>query len=605
MVGNTPPPSKIEPNSPFYLGSQDRPGDFITPTRLKGDNYDDWAADIRMALEARRKFEFLDGTIIGPTPPCTQSDWNTINAMLVSWITNTIDPEVKSTLTKYRELKKLWDHLQQRFALVNGPRIHHLKSSIARCEHTKSMSVSTYYGQLNALWEELYRHEPLIVCSCCSHCNAGELHARRQEMARLHEFLMGLYSEYYTQLRANILSQDPLTSIDRAYQLAVQDERVRLAKVVLEDKPSEAVGFALNANNGAGRGRGKGNDRQVCSKCQRSGHDASSCWGLPVCTHCKKRGHDVSGCYEIHGYPEGWFDRPKSDGAGRSRVSTQGRGRGSVRANAASSSNVGGSTTGSNTSESSSSNQIFTPDQWKAIAGFFGNTKVPDNRLNGKFNSTRWIIDTCATHYVTGDETWLFDVTDIIHCPVGLPNGGTVLAKKEGSIRLSASITLNHDQTGMLIGTGIRQDGLYYFGEVDSMQHVTANGANSSMELWHKRMGHPSENVVKLLPPVVDFKGNLNKNCEVCFRAKHLRDKFPSSDNRASRIFEKLHCDLWGAYRHPSSCGARYFLTIVDDFSRVVWVYLLDDKTEVFHTFMNFIAMVDRQFFSNDKSCSE
>ncbi|XP_021740980.1 mediator of RNA polymerase II transcription subunit 15-like [Chenopodium quinoa] len=26
-----PPPPKIEPNSPYYLGPQDRPGDFITP----------------------------------------------------------------------------------------------------------------------------------------------------------------------------------------------------------------------------------------------------------------------------------------------------------------------------------------------------------------------------------------------------------------------------------------------------------------------------------------------------------------------------------------------------------------------------------------------
>lgn len=149
----TPVAGKIDVSSPFFLGPQDRPGDFITPTRLRGDNYDDWAADIRMALEARRKFVFLDGTIDEPKPPCTATDWSTINAMLVSWITNTIEPEVKRTLTKYRDAKKLWDHLNQRFALVNGPRIHQLKSAIARCEQSKSMSISTYFGTLNALWD--------------------------------------------------------------------------------------------------------------------------------------------------------------------------------------------------------------------------------------------------------------------------------------------------------------------------------------------------------------------------------------------------------------------------------------------------------------------
>ena len=47
---------------------------------------------------------------------------------------------------------------------------------------------------------------------------------------------------------------------------------------------------------------------------------------------------------------------------------------------------------------------------------------------------------------------------------------------------------------------------------------------------------------------------------------------------------------------HVSSCGARYFLTIVDDYSRAVWLYLMIDKTEVFRMFMSFVAMVDRQF---------
>ena len=116
------------------------------------------------------------------------------------------------------------------------------------------------------------------------------------------------------------------------------------------------------------------------------------------------------------------------------------------------------------------------------------------------------------------------------------------------------------------------------------------------MALWHNRMGHPSEKVVKLLPPVRNFKGSLNKPCEVCFRAKHPRDRFPLSDNKTRRFFELIHIDLWGPYRHKSSCGARYFLTIVDDFSRAVWVYLMVDKKEVFRMFMSFVAMVERQF---------
>ena len=103
---SSPSPSlKIAPNSPYYLGPQDRPDDFITPTRLTLDNCDAWAADIQTALESRRKFEFLDGTITEPYPPCTKSDWTALNAMLISWITNTIDPTLKANLSKFREAK--------------------------------------------------------------------------------------------------------------------------------------------------------------------------------------------------------------------------------------------------------------------------------------------------------------------------------------------------------------------------------------------------------------------------------------------------------------------------------------------------------------------
>lgn len=77
---------------------------------------------------------------------------------------------------------------------------------------------------------------------------------------------------------------------------------------------------------------------------------------------------------------------------------------------------------------------------------------------------------------------------------------------------------------------------------------------------------------------------------------KHCRDKFPISENKVSSIFELVHCDLWGPYRHVSSCGASYFLTVIDDFSRSVWVYLLVNKSEVFHTIKLFLAMVERQF---------
>ena len=71
--------------------------------------------------------------------------------------------------------------------------------------------------------------------------------------------------------------------------------------------------------------------------------------------------------------------------------------------------------------------------------------------------------------------------------------------------------------------------------------------------------------------------------------------------NNAKDNFNLSHCDLWGPYRTTAFCGSRYFLTIVDDHSRAVWLYLLADKTMAPLQIRNFIAMIERQFFKQVK----
>ncbi|KAF7805371.1 retrovirus-related Pol polyprotein from transposon TNT 1-94 [Senna tora] len=86
--------------SPYDLTSLDNPGLSITQVHLKGDNYDEWARDIRTALRARKKFGFVDGTIPKPEEKsCDLEDWWTINSLLVSWIRNTIEPGLRSSIS--------------------------------------------------------------------------------------------------------------------------------------------------------------------------------------------------------------------------------------------------------------------------------------------------------------------------------------------------------------------------------------------------------------------------------------------------------------------------------------------------------------------------
>ncbi|CAH9100668.1 unnamed protein product [Cuscuta europaea] len=154
----------------------------------------------------------------------------------------------------------------------------------------------------------------------------------------------------------------------------------------------------------------------------------------------------------------------------------------------------------------------------------------------------------------------------------------------------------------MPIGVGERRGGVYFFRGLDQAQAHAVESSDSG-DLWHSRLGHPSIKVMRLLgysnKTLLDSVGN--KICDACMRGKQTRDKFVVSRARAVEPFELIHCDVWGPYRVLSTCGARYFLTVVDDFSRTVWVHLMRDKGEVKNILKNFIAMTKRQFDKNVK----
>ena len=97
-----------------------------------------------------------------------------------------------------------------------------------------------------------------------------------------------------------------------------------------------------------------------------------------------------------------------------------------------------------------------------------------------------------------------------------------------------------------------------------------------------------------------------SQSCDICIRAKQSRDSFPLSINKTREVFELVHCDLWGPYWTPALCGSRYFLTILDDFSQTLWIYLLPDKTKAPTTLQNFVAFVERKFARKVKTiCSD
>ena len=47
----------------------------------------------------------------------------------------------------------------------------------------------------------------------------------------------------------------------------------------------------------------------------------------------------------------------------------------------------------------------------------------------------------------------------------------------------------------------------------------------------------------------------------------------------------KIHSDVWGPALIPTPDGAKYFVTFIEESTRMVWVPLLKHKGEVFNAF--------------------
>jgi len=83
--------------------------------------------------------------------------------------------------------------------------------------------------------------------------------------------------------------------------------------------------------------------------------------------------------------------------------------------------------------------------------------------------------------------------------------------------------------------------------------------------------------------------------CEGCIYGKMHRLPFPKTAWRAHAPLELVHADICGPTRTPSLSNKRYFLLFVDDYTRMMWIYFLDQKSEAFSFFLQFKALVERQ----------
>lgn len=110
------------------------------------------------------------------------------------------------------------------------------------------------------------------------------------------------------------------------------------------------------------------------------------------------------------------------------------------------------------------------------------------------------------------------------------------------------------------------------------------NSKDMTVQKLHVFLGHPSITTMKHMN-IIDGKFHADdlkvlENHEVCTKAKETRDPFPTLNRRFEELFKLVHVDIW----EENICHAKKFLTLVEDHSRTIWIYLLQSKDHYLFT---------------------
>ncbi|GJW63747.1 ribonuclease H-like domain-containing protein [Tanacetum coccineum] len=460
---------------------------------------------------------------------------------------------------------EVWDELQETYDKMDKSVIFNVINKIHALKQDE-LSVPEYYHKLNSLWREFDTLTLLHACTCAAY--EGVL--KHNQLVRLMQFLMGL-NDAYLNIKSIILARDPLPDVKEAFNVVSKEE-------------SHMGNPSWNWGN---------------LKMEMEMEIPSS--GDVNAQRCDPSQDDVRLCLDD--------DLKKAQDHRNANANMA-----SMRPTFF------------------NGNVMFNLNFEKY---FYAQT------CSYMYNLTLgWIIDSGANQHLTNSTKNMFNVSDIssLNLTVGHPNGTLAKITAIGSLRLTANVVLfdvlvipeynaslmskhklikdsklfvDFDKTKCYIqdlnlvktlGTGSEAAGLYLF-DVEQCGKSVVGHANStfvchaSKQLWHSRLGHPADHVLSVLSGKIGLKYDKHVSpCNICHKAKQTREPFPLSDHKSLAVGDLVHLYLWGPYRVVSRDGYIYFLTIVDDYSRAVWAYLLKTKDEVTFFIKSFVELIYTQF---------
>ncbi|XP_075077195.1 uncharacterized protein LOC142163938 [Nicotiana tabacum] len=242
---------------------------------------------MKLALQSKRKLGFVDGKHTKASFSIALHDyWETCNAIVLSWIMNTVSPDLLSGIVYASNARAVWEDLRERFDKVNRMRIYHLHGEIAIIAQGTD-SISTYFTKLKELWGEFDAIVP-------PHRSVKDYVELLNQQSLL-QFLGGL-NDSYSQERRHILMKSTEPSLNQEYAMVIEDETQKGSS----GRDSTGLNSVMEGNDITALLSAKGPQMQKRRK------------NFYIqCEFGRMKGHIKENCYQLIGYPTYFKGRRK------------------------------------------------------------------------------------------------------------------------------------------------------------------------------------------------------------------------------------------------------------------------------------------------------
>jgi hypothetical protein len=121
---------------------------------------------MKVALMAKNKISFVDGSILPPLPSDPlYGAWQRCNTMALAWIHRSVSESILQSVLWIDKTFEVWKNLKDRFCQADVFRIFYLHEEIFKL-HQGTLSVTDYFTQLKILWDEFENSRPNPICKC-------------------------------------------------------------------------------------------------------------------------------------------------------------------------------------------------------------------------------------------------------------------------------------------------------------------------------------------------------------------------------------------------------------------------------------------------------